>query len=309
MNLVETIDQYQKKDWWFFDTNCLSELVKRFNRGEKESVQHFVKDKYILVQVANLLELTRTTALLEEVPPAFSTAAFVGVTTSVHPFIRRDLYSHLGFERINPNPLGLYELTEEFAQELPKHQGFRDAVAQSDADVQSRYAGQVNQDIGADFLTPVMIYGYAKMALRRFIESILELEKDHDLPKKIPRNPGTFPSHFTFWAAYRFLYLTDKNVKVRTNDFNDLSLTLAAPVCERFYTEKRLAHVLKQVKDYELPSERMVVASALQYDTTKTKREKQAELARYPDVRRRVLKTTSIFTFADLLTHLQTHDR
>jgi hypothetical protein len=309
MSLVGAIDQYRKKDWWFFDTNCLSELVKRFNRGEKESVQRFIKGKYVLIQIANLLELTKTAGLLEEVPLALSTAAFVGVTRTVHPFIQRDLYSHLGFDRLNPNPLGLYELTEELSKELPHHQGFRDAVAQSNAAVQSRYIGKVTQDIEADFLTPVMVYGHAKVALKSFIESILGLEKDHDLPKRILKNPRTFPSHFTYWAAYRFLYLVDRNVKAQANDFNDLSFTLAAPICERFYTEKRLAHVLKQVKGYEIPSERMVVAAALRHDTTKTKREKQTELARYPDVRGRVLKTTGIFTFADLQNHLQAHER
>lgn len=222
--------------------------------------------------------------MLEEVPETLSSAAFVGVTTTVHPFIRRDLYALLRFNLINRDPLGLYELTEEFAQQLPHHQGFRNAIAQTDADIESRYAEKVQQDIEADFIEPFMVYGHAKTVLRRFIESILGLERGHIASARVPKNPRTFPSHFTYWFAYQFSYLTEKNIKVRTNDFNDLSLTLAAPICERFYTEKRLAHVLKQVKNYEVPSEQMIIAAALKHDTSRSKREKQQELARHSDV-------------------------
>jgi hypothetical protein len=53
----EDVDQYTKTDWCFFDTNCLSELVKLFENGNQSAVHSLIEGKSVLITTNVLGEL------------------------------------------------------------------------------------------------------------------------------------------------------------------------------------------------------------------------------------------------------------
>jgi len=45
----EGIDQYKKLDWWFFDTNCLSEIVKGYVADKRATIDAFLRGQYVII--------------------------------------------------------------------------------------------------------------------------------------------------------------------------------------------------------------------------------------------------------------------
>lgn len=127
--------------------------------------------------------------------------------------------------------------------------------------------------------------------------------------KLLPKNPTTFRSLFAFQYAYYYFYATDAKAKVHTNDFNDLTFTLAAPLCERFYTEKRLAYAMNQVKRLTVPSHREAMGKVVKVvEPYKTRSERRKDIAKYSPSRFRLLQDTDIFSMSELRQQLEALD-
>lgn len=306
MSIETEIDQYAKRDWWLFDTNCLSELVKLYQSGKSGKINRFIEGQYVLIDLTNLAELYKTPYFLALLPAVFEAAAYVGAPTQHHSFIRRELFKLIGFSKnsLDPNPLGLFTLSSEFATDLPKYVPFQEAVYNSREDVKNRYQAKVEKDIGAS-VHPAEVYLHTQWVINQRIDSILGQGYSETL-SRIPKTPETFPSLFCFDYTYYFLYCKDSRAKVHINDFNDLALTLAAPVCQRLYTERRLAYAINQVKAFTLPSERQVMDRLVrvkQSDMTKSERRRRTQSK--SQLRYRLLQSTDIFTLSDLRRQLQ----
>jgi len=102
------------------------------------------------------------------------------------------------------------------------------------------------------------------------------------------------------------LYCKDANAKCYVNDFNDLELTLTAPICQRFYTERRLAYTLRQVKAFAIPSERQVrdrFYKATSPELIRSERRKRTQ--GLPKITPRLLQRTEIYSLTDLRQHLE----
>ena len=306
MSIESAIDQYAKQDWWTFDTNGLSELVKLCQVGESAKVNRFLEGRYVLVTLTNLVELYKTPYLLALLPKVFEATAYTGATTQTLPFTRRDLLKAFGFGPggIDPNPLGLFELTDEFAVGLPAHPPFRQAVKDTDARVQQGYRNKVEQDIGAN-VHVADIYIHTQWAIDKHIDAILGDGMAAKIPHTLTRTPDIFPSQFCFDFTYSFLYCKDPTAKCYTNDFNDLTLTHAAPICERFYTERRLAYAMNQVKNTPLPSEREVNNRFYKVMRPELTRDERRRLTRGKvRVKHKLLQSTEVYSLPDLRRHL-----
>lgn len=309
MSLETSIDQYAKEDWWTFDTNGLSELIKLCLAGEQAKVNRFLEGQFVLITLPNMVELYRASYLLEQLPGVFEAAAYTGVTTQTLAFFRRDLLKALGLgpSGFDPNPLGLLELTLEFAVGLPEYEPFKQAVRESDERIEQEFCLKVEKDIGAG-IHPADVYMHAQWAIGNHIDAILGKGMSDSLPRAaVPRTPEGFPSRYCYDFTYYFLYCTDANVKCYVNDFNDLELTLAAPICQRFYTERRLAYALRQVKNYSLPSERQVRDRFHKVtEPERTRSERRRLIKGLSSTCPRLLQTTDVFSLTDLRHHLET---
>jgi len=61
-------------NWWFFDTNCISELIKLTQNGYESKVHVFLNDKDILILSSVVEELRKRPDLLDKFDKTFSTA-------------------------------------------------------------------------------------------------------------------------------------------------------------------------------------------------------------------------------------------
>ncbi len=307
MSLETSIDQYAKEDWWTFDTNGLSELIKLCLAGEQAKVNRFIEGQFVLITLPNLVELYKAAYLLEQLPSVFEAAAYAGVTTQTLAFFRKDLLKALGLgsSGIDPNPLGLFELTPEFANRLPEHEPFKRAVRETDERVRKEFRHKVEKDIGSGIHAADM-YIHAQWAIGNHIDAILGKGMGDSLPRvAVPKTPEVFPTKYCYDFTYYFLYCTDASAKCYVNDFNDLELTLAASICQRFYTERRLAYALRQVKNYSLPSERQVRDRFYRITKPERTRSERRKLTKgLSSVCPRLLQTTEVFSLTDLRHHL-----
>lgn len=74
----------------------------------------------------------------------------------------------------------------------------------------------------------------------------------------------------------------------------------------KMVTGTYIESILGLEKGYGIPSERMVMATASRHTSAnKTKWERRAKLALYSDLRGKLLQNTSIYSFSELLPHLQ----
>lgn len=136
---IEAIDQYAKKDWWLFDTNCLSELSRFHKEGRQQTIDAFVLGRSILIDLTNLVELSKAPPILHSLPTVFRAARYVCVPTQTHAYVRRDLFERLHLQGLDPNVLGLFELNQEFALKLNDHKPFLEAIKTSQRNVDERY--------------------------------------------------------------------------------------------------------------------------------------------------------------------------
>lgn len=297
---IQNIDQYDKCDWWFFDTNCLSELVKVFDHGKELEISLLLRDKDVFIPPTVLAELRKCPNLLQALPRVLESTRLTCFSTQVFPFIRREFFLLLGLKVIDPNPLGLELLTSEGIEYFLVNPDIDRTLASSEKEVNERYSAQVQPDIGAG-INEFDIYIYASSVTHDHLKATLRVAEDI-IPKKMEVSPRTFPSSFGFWYSYYFLYLKSNTSKPNSNDLYDLSHTAAAPICTRFYTERRLAYTMKEVQKLYLPSER-AVANYLKRKVPNANISEETVSQSNPE-RYKLMQATEIFTLTELRRHL-----
>lgn len=112
-----------------------------------------------------------------------------------------------------------------------------------------------------------------------------------------------FPSFYTYYYPYFFRYLTPSPIVHDPNDSNDFAHAIAAPYCTEFYSERKLALVLRsQVQDRK-PATPYAIAKRLaktgymdQAKLNELSRNKSAKGENAP-----LLTQTKIITFSEML--------
>jgi hypothetical protein len=252
---TQDVNQYTKTNWWFFDTNCISELVKLFENGNQSAVHSLLEGKSVLITPSVLGELLSANRFLLKLPTVFESARHVAFTTQTFPFVRREWLLTIKAESVDKNPLGLMDYTTDAADEAIRNKSFNDAVTKVREDTNNQYVTKLEPDLDAN-LTAEDVYVYATTTTVGFIKATLQ-SQDISIPLAAI-SAKSFPSSYSFWFTYRYLYLDSRPAKARPNDLIDLENVMAAPICERFYTERRLAEALRKLKNFSLPSQKAI---------------------------------------------------
>ncbi len=244
------------RGWTFFETNCLSELVKLTRTGSARAVQAFLRDRDILLTGPVLSEISAVPDIARDAETMLSTA-HVFLVPDVTKFLDCDFWNFISEGRSPRNVLEAVALPADLLSGMLTHGRFLETVKTSRASLEIEYAPRVKPDVGAG-LNERQLLALIWSRINSMAQETYKIE----LPTADAR-PDRFPAFFTFHYAYYFRYVKSHGVKVQTNDFNDLSNTLAAPYCRDFFTEKTLAGILRNDLQGRVPPRPIEVASGL----------------------------------------------
>jgi hypothetical protein len=226
--------------WWFFDTNCLSELVKMTERGLAAQVRSFVVGKDILLTATLLKELRKAPRILESLEAALETAN-VFLAPDIDRFWYTDIFNFVNVDCIQFNSLEVYPLQQGFLKELTgkHHERFEEVCAKSERELAEFYPKAVGPDIGgkADE-RDLCVYIWSRV--NGFGQEWFKI----DIPVA-DCHSRNFPSFYVYFYTYYFRYIKNSTAKPQLNDFTDMTHCMVAPYCERFYCESTFASILK----------------------------------------------------------------
>jgi hypothetical protein len=225
--------------WWYFDTNCLSELVKLFAGGQTTSVHNFVAGRDILLTTTSMQELSKAPNILRAIPVTFETANLY-LAPDITKFWYTDIFNFLTADRIQMNSLEVYPLRPDLLEMITnsRKSEFERACEISEREVVNEYFSRVGPDIGADL---------DERDLGVYISKVVNDLSREWFNISIPPadcNAINFPAFYVFFYAYYFRYIKSNNVKLDINDIVDLANCSATPYCERYYCEATFAHIL-----------------------------------------------------------------
>lgn len=234
------------RDWTFFETNCLSELVKLTRNGSGDAVKSFLRGRDVLLPGTVLSEIFRVPEIAREVGRILSPAR-VFLVPDISKFWECDLWNFISVDGHHRNVLETTLIPEDLLSGLSTHRPFVEAVRKSRAILEAEYQQRVQPDVGAE-LDERQLLAHIWFRINTMAMEWLKLE----IPVADAR-PDRFPAFFTFYYAYYFRYVKSRTVKIQVNDFNDLANTVAAPYCRDFFTEKTIAGILRNDVQARVP--------------------------------------------------------
>lgn len=280
--------------WWFLDTNCVSELVKLHREGDS-SAHQFIAGRDVLLLSTVLQELRKAPSLHGFLEDALQ-CANVFLLADLTRFWWTDICNFLNVDRLPVNSLDVRPLPVGMLQQLGDREDFDRACSQSEEAVRRDFFSRVAPDIAAD-LDERDLGVTVWSRVNKYGKEWFDIDIPHS--DATPRN---FPSFYVFHYAYYFRFVKNKATP-ELNDFIDLSNCMAAPYCERFYTEARFAHILRHhVQGREPPSIRELIKRTYKkgligHQTYKDAKRKNGGLGR----RYKLLPSTGIFSLSEML--------
>lgn len=284
--------------WWFFDTNCLSELVKQWRQGHGTTVDYLIGGKDILLVANTLQELRRAPDILQDLATVLHTA-----NTFVVPDITRfwytDLMNFCNPTRIPINTLNVQKIQKELFTMILTQKEFDAACQEVETSIQNNFLNKVACDIGSQ-IDERDLCMHIHMIVNRYAQRWLNIE----IPI-VDCNPKNFPSFYTFFYTYFYRYIKNR-VNATNNDFIDFQNIIPLVYCQRFYGEKKITSVLKKhVQGHYPPSafhmatrmHKMNKISSEQIHTIK----RNKHLYSYTSM---LLPDLQIFDFSELRQHL-----
>lgn len=227
------------KGWTFFETNCFSELMKWTRDGNTDAVRAFLRGRSVLLPGTVLIELSAAPDLVCQAGELLSSADFF-VVPDVSKFWECDLWNFINVEGHPRDVLQTRRILDEaFLPGLLAHRPFLDAVERSRTIVRAEYHDRVRPDVGAELDERELI-----SIIWSRIDSMSKEFLNLEIPPADAR-PDRFPAFFTFYYAYYFRYVKPQTVRIYTNDFNDLTNTVAAPYCCNYFSERTVAAILR----------------------------------------------------------------
>ena len=248
-------DAEQGKDsffdqWWYFDTNCFSELVKLSTAGHAVAVRDFVDGQDVLLTTTSMQELSKAPAILQSIPSALETANLY-LVPDITRFWYTDILNFVNVDRTPMNSLQAYPLQADLLEMITDTHSaeFKRVCAVSESRVAEEYFAKITPDIGAS-LDERDLCVYIWKVVNAFSREWFKISIPH-----ADFSPANFPSFYVFFYAYYFRYVKNSTVKPDLNDFIDLLNCSATPYCARYYCEATFAHILRnEVKGREPPT-------------------------------------------------------
>ncbi len=245
------------RQWTFFDTNCLSELVKLAGRGYVNRVSAFLEGRDVLISGTNLQELRHVPQLAQRIPDTFSEATLYLVPDLTN-FWDTDLYNFFNVEGHPRNVLETYPLPAGVFAELDKHQKFIDVCERSEQGLLQKITDRVAPDLASKL---------SEAELGAIIwHRISSYAENSPYARSIPPADGryeNFPSFYTWYYTYYFRYMKSDTAKISSNDFNDLLHSIASPYCELMCIEKSFGKLLRNEIQGRVPATPYAVSKKL----------------------------------------------
>lgn len=286
------------KQWWFLDTNCISDLVKLSSEGYANKVQDFLDGRDILLISTSMQELSKAPDILQHAPSAFKSAR-LHLAPDITKFWKSDFINFFNDDqnRIPMNTLEVYPLQTDLIEMIvnSRKSEFDKACAIFEKDVSGKFYDLVGPDIGADFDERDLCI-YIWYIVNKYSQKWFNLE--------IPQadfHPTNFPSFYTFFYAYYFRYVKNRDVKIELNDAIDLENCLVAPYCERYYCEAKFANILKNVKGRKPPTAFQLIKKTykkglITSEIFQAQRKEKTKLSRTSEL----LANTQIYSFSEM---------
>lgn len=228
--------------WWYFDTNCLSELVKLYSSGYEDEVAEFLSGKDVLLSSTALEELRRAPMILASLEDALHSSNPYMVPDLTR-FWYSDIFNFLNeVDPINFNALDVFPLHPGFLPDLvgKNSRAFDKVCTDSENSIKNLFHLKVEPDVGADL---------DERDLCIYIWSVVTKNAQEWFDIEIPTAYfwySNFPSHYIHFYSYFFRYVKQPNITVEINDFFDLAHCIVTPYCERMFTEAAFASILRQ---------------------------------------------------------------
>jgi hypothetical protein len=291
--------------WWFFDTNCLSELVKMTQRGLSEQVRSFVASKDILLTATILKELRKAPNILESLELALETAN-VFLAPDITRFWYTDIFNFVNIDHVQFNSLEVYPLQSGFLKELTGKykEKFEEVCTTSERELARLYPEAVQPDIGGNAdERDLCVYIWSR------VNSLSQERFKIDIPVA-DCHSGNFPSFYVHFYTYYFRYIKNSTAKPKLNDFTDMAHCMAAPYCERFYCESSFASILKNnVQGRRPPTAYQLVTKTHKKGLIDSSiyREKKQKKPLY-DQTHPMLAGTQIYNYAEMVIQVSNHN-
>jgi hypothetical protein len=234
--------------WTFFDTCCLSELVKLADTGEQARVSAFVRGLDIAVPSTVLQELRKAPVIARRVPEVFASATLWLIP---HPtkFWNCDVWNFLNVKGLKRNILEASPLPAPVFGLLDSYPPLVASFERAERVAGQDFIAQVERDrkAGVNERKLTLMVGDK-------VNQIAKESYDIEVPVADVR-PENFPALFTYYYAYYFRFLVHRHVRPHRNDFNDLAHASAAAYCRNFFAEQKLVQMLrKQVQGRVAPT-------------------------------------------------------
>lgn len=137
------------RGWSFFETNCLSELVKLTRNGSGKGVRSFLSGRDVLLPGTVLSEISAVPEIARDAGKMLSTAR-VFLVPDISKFLECDLWNVINVEGHPRNVLETTPIPEDLFSSLSTHRRFVEAVKQSRAAVEAEYRQRVQPDVGVE---------------------------------------------------------------------------------------------------------------------------------------------------------------
>lgn len=244
------------KNWWLFDTNCISELVKIWDRNQHESIEKFVSGKDILIVSSVVQELRKAPDILRQLDTVLENANMF-LAPDVTRFWYTDVINfHNQDARIPINSLQVQSIPQNFFETLLEKSEFEDACLDAEENVQNRFFDTIELDIGSNLDERdlcIYIFSVVNKLGKEWFQIDIQASDC---------TPSNFPSFYTYYYTYYFRYAKNQ-VKPEINDFLDLANCMALPYCERFFGERKFTTILREYVQGRIPPTAFQLAKRL----------------------------------------------
>jgi len=226
--------------WWYFDTNCLSELVKLSKKGYSIKINDFIQGRDILLSSTHMQELRNAPNILRSIPLVLSSAN-VYLVPDLTKFWYTDILNFLNVNHKPINSLQVYPLQPQLLDMITynRKKEFEQVCAETEFNIAQQFHTKVEPDIGAD-LDERKLCAHIVRQIKHYSNGWFQIDIKHE-----DCHATNFPSFYVFFYTYYFRYIKNRNIKPNKNDFIDMLNCLAAPYCERFYFEAAFTSILR----------------------------------------------------------------
>lgn len=251
------------KHWWFFDTNCLSELVKLSSSGHKTNVSNFISGKDVLITSTSIQELSKAPDILLNILSSLETANLYFVP-DITKFWYTDFINFFDDNKnhVPMNSLDAYPLKPDLIDMVlnTRNDEFEGAINIFEENVLDIFFDRVTPDIGASLDERDLCVHIFKV-INEYSQTWFNISIPHADISSL-----NFPSFYTFFYAYYFRIVKNRDIKLESNDFIDLENCMISPYCESYYCEATFANVLNNIKGRKPPTAYQIVKKMYKMD-------------------------------------------